>query len=378
MKRIISISLLLIILLTACNNNNSERKVRYNSHGSDEISIGVSYPASSNISTNTDFAKGLEFAINTINKNGGVLNKRLNAVVRDDENNANIAMQIAQTFCDQGITAVRGHWSTNVSYYAQDIYEQNRVVMFNPRSTGMILFQEKYNYVFRTTGSNQVFAHAVALDMAQKGFDNIAIFYSEDVFGIDLAKIFEKELNAQGIRVIDRVTSITLFNIELLLNRWNAFDCDAVIIASSYPEYVEPVKILRRSGSMLPIFGGDTLEQLSPGDLPGESYYEHLYVATLNKNDIDPGFLESFRAEYGHNPDAVAVDVYESITLLKDIMDAVKSIDSAAIAGYMSNLKDYKTVSGVRTYNSETQELDGYNVHIAPLKTIITGNEYEK
>lgn len=318
----------------------------------------------------THFAKGIEFAVNTVNRSGGVLNKQLKAVIRDDKNNANIAMQMAQTFSNQGITAVVGHWSTNVSYYTEDIYENNKIVMITPRSTGMILFEEKFDYIFRIIGSNQVFAQAIASNMAERAYKHVVIYFSEDEFGIDFAKILEKELNALGIRVIDRVTSITSLNIDLLLNRWNAFGCDGIAMAATYPGYVNAIRVIRQSGSLLPIFGGDDFEELSPEDL-SEKYFDDVYVATLNVDSLDIDFLKKFRAEYGHSPDAAAVSAYEAVMLIRDAMQATQSIDGTAIATYLSSLKDYKAVSGVRTYNTETQEFDGYNIQIVPLKPII-------
>jgi branched-chain amino acid transport system substrate-binding protein len=242
--------------------------------------------------------------------------------------------------------------------------------MLTPRSTGMMLFEEKLDYIFRWIGSNEVFAQAIALNMAEKGYKNIAIYYSEDEFGIDLAKILEKTLNAQGIRVIDRVSSITPLNIEQILNRWNAFGCNGIIIAATYPTYIEPIKIMRRNGSWLPLFNHDSFERLSLEDLP-EEYFDSLYVTTLNRESIDNDFLEKFRSEYGHYPDATAISGYEAVMLLADAVKAAQSIDGTAIATYLSNLKDYKAVSSVRAYNRETQEFDGYNVRVSPLKPMI-------
>jgi hypothetical protein len=59
--------------------------------------------------------------------------------------------------------------------------------------------------------------------------------------------------------------------------------------------------------------------------------------------------------------------------LLKNAMEETGSIDGTVIANYLSNLKDYKTVSGMRTYNTATQEFDGYNVHVTPLKPVLMG-----
>ncbi|MDR3013393.1 MAG: ABC transporter substrate-binding protein [Chitinispirillales bacterium] len=350
----------------------SEREDRYNSPKSDVITIGVVYPITSINVANTHFAKGLQFAVDVINNSGGVLDKRLDIAVRDDKNNANTAMQIAQTFIDRGITAVIGHWSTNISYYTQDIYEKNRIIMLTPRSTGLVLFEEEFDYIFRMVGSSQIFARAIASHVAEKRYRNIVIYFTDDVFGIDLAKNFEKELNALEVRVVDRVNSITSLNIELLSNRWRAFGCDAIIMAATYPAYVEPIRVIRRNGLQLPVYGDDSFERFTVEDLQYE-YFDNLYTATLRRENLDTDFLEGFRVMYGHDPDAPAVNAYEAVMLIRDAMEATGSIDGTTMASFMSNLKDYKTVSGVRTYNPETQEFDGYNVFVIPVRPIIFG-----
>jgi len=362
MKKILLLLITAILLLASCNRNSSGVGYRYNNPKSDEITIGVSYPVTV-VDAETYFIKGVIFAANIVNKNGGVMDKRLNIVIRDDRNNANIAMQIAQTFSDQGITAVIGHWTTNTSYYTEDIYEKNRVVMLTPGATGLILFEQNFDYIFRMIGNNTVFANAIASHMEERNFKKIVIYYTEDAYGIDFAKILERELNARGIIVVDRVTSITPVNIDSILNRWNAFGSDAVIMSTSFPEYIEPIKTIRRAGSMLPVFGGDTLDQYNLNILLDGNINE-IYVATLDRNGLDSEFLQGFRQEYGHYPDMHAILGYESVMLLADAIQTVKTTDGSAIAAYLSNLKDYSTVSGNRAYNPETREFDGYNAHV--------------
>lgn len=367
MKRLI-LPALIILVTASCQRDISQDRNRFNSQRSNEVTIGVAYPVSV-VDEETYFIKGVHFAVKTVNSNGGVLGRQLNTVIRDDRNNANIAMQIAQTFSDQGITAVIGHWTTNTSYYTEDVYEKNKVVMLTPGATGLILFEERFNYIFRMIGNNTVFADAIASYMAENNFKNVAIYYTEDEFGIDFAKILERRLNAYRINVIDRVTSITTVNINPILNRWKAFGCEAVIMAASFPEYVQPIRTIRSAGSMLPVFGGDTLDQVNLVVLL-DGFIDEIYVATLNREELDADFLQGFRLEYGHDPDMHAILGYESVMLLADAMQAVNSTDGTAIAHFLLNLKDYKTISGRRTYNPQTQEFDGFNVQVLPFNTI--------
>jgi len=367
-KKNVSLFIAVIFLLIGCDGPTG-RKSQYNAPRSNEITVGVVYPVSIN-DLDTYFYKGIEFAMNTINNNGGVLGKRLAIVVRDDGNNANTAMQIAQTFFNNGITAVIGHWTTSVCYYAQDVYEKNKIVMLTPQATGLIIFEERFDYIFRMIGSNQVFATAITSHVAEKGLKRIAIYYSEDEYGTDFAKILEKELNAYGIVAVDRVTSITPLNVRAVLERWSAYGIHGVIMAASYPQYVNTIKTIRDAGCWLPILGGDSFDLINIDEML-DGYTDNIYITVLKQEYLDADFLEKFRIAYGHDPDSPAIAGYEALTLLKDAIEGTGSVDGTAIANFLSGLKEYKTVSGSRTYNPETQEFDGYNIHIRSLNSIL-------
>ena len=143
-----------------CGNAANSSGTIYNSPYADEIYIGVVYPVES-IDENTYLRKGIELAVNGINADGGVLGKTLQWIIRDDQNNTHLAMQIANTFFEQGIAAVIGHWSTNICYFLTDIYEENKTVMLTLAATGMNLFENDYRYVYRMIANNQVFSEAI-------------------------------------------------------------------------------------------------------------------------------------------------------------------------------------------------------------------------
>lgn len=354
-----------ILLLVSCGYPAGREKLRYNSPESQEIHIGVAYPVGQR-DEDTYFYKGLELAIESINKDGGILGKKLSMIVRDDKNDTNLAMQIAQTFYEQGITAVVGHWSTNVCYFVEDIYENNKMVMLTPDATGLNLFEDKYRYIYRMIGNNQVFSEAVASYMAEAGFKQVAIYFSDDEYGQNFAEILEQELVKHKIKVTDRVTSITSANADTVLQRWRAFGCDGIFMASTFPDYLEPIRLIREAGFDIPIFGADNFERTNfAGRL--ECSMEGIYLASLRREDLDSGFLNDFRGRYGHDPDIHAVSGYECVYLLKDAMEASGTIDSAAISEWLSKLEGYETVSGIRSYNPDTQEFDGYQTFVRTL-----------
>lgn len=351
-----------LLLLTACSRASVTEKAIYNLPDSGEIYIGVAYPKELR-GNDVYLNEGISLALNTINAEGGVLGKKLCVAVRDDKNDANLGMQIAQTFYEQGITAVIGHWSTNVCYYTEDVYEKNKVVMLTPRASGMNIFDSEYDYIFRMCGNNETYAHTIVSYLSEKSYKRAAILYSDDEYGSDFAEILEKELNARRIMVIDRVTSVTPVNLDSVMQRWNAFGCDCIIIAASFPLYIEPIELLREAGCKIPVFGADNLDYAKTSAI-AENGISEIYKVYIKPDNLEQGFLNSFVLQYGHYPDLAAAVGYDAVFLLKDAIESVGSVDGTAIARYLSELTGYKTVCGERSYNIETREFDGFDVEV--------------
>jgi branched-chain amino acid transport system substrate-binding protein len=338
----------------------------YNVPRADEIYIGLAYPVELG-DKDTYFRLGIDLAVNAINANGGVLGKTLNMAVRDDKNDTLVAMGIAEAFYNQGITAVIGHWSTNVCYFVEDTYEENEIVMLTPNATGVNIFEYDYQYIYRMTASNQIFAKTIAEYMEKDGLRRIAIYYSDDEYGNDFSAVLETELAKCGIDVIDRITGLTPANIKTVMNRWEAFGCDGVIMAALSPEIIEPIRLIHDADNRLPIFGADNFDRISFRETLG-SYAGSLYRTSFWLDGLNSEFLAAFRTAYGHDPDIHSIEGYDSVYLLKDAIEAIETMDGAAIAKYLSELKDYRAVSGTLSYNTETQEFEGFNLAVQELK----------
>ncbi|MDR0220074.1 MAG: ABC transporter substrate-binding protein [Lachnospiraceae bacterium] len=367
MKRIKAwlLTVAFVLPLAACDNYTDSNMPLYNSPQADEIYIGVAYPMDAG-DEETYFYKGVDLAVDEINVAGGVLGKKLRIVVRDDHDDTQNAMQIATTFFEQGITAVVGHWGTDICYLLADIYDANAVVMVTPQATGMSLFDNEYQYVYRMIANNQELAQAIAQHISEAGLSRAAIYFSDNEYGNDFAATIENELSKKNVVVIDRVTSITPANSKAIMDRWKAFGCDSVIVAESPPGFIEPVQLIYEADSRLPIYGADNFGGYNLPSLLGEAGCS-LYMASYPLETLAPRFLAAFRAAYGHDPCILAVSGYDSVFLLRNAMEAVGTTDSTAIAAFLSELQDYSAASGSLSYNKDTQEFDGFKVAVSKL-----------
>jgi|GEM_PF-1132899 len=361
----VNILMLCLILLTAC--GNAEPVNVLNEITAQEIYIGLAYPVEA-IDADTHFRRGVDLAVAQINDSGGLLGRTLRLLVRDDEGDAHMAMQIANSFYEQGITAVIGHWSSSICFFVKDVYEENGMLMLMPDATSTMLFDYYHNYVFRMVANNQVFAEAIAQHMEDNGLSRVAIFFSDDEYGLDFASVLEWELTRRNIVVIDRITSISVANVTTITDRWRAFGCDAVVVVASAEDSIEAIRLIHSVDSSLPFFGDSFFSRISFMEA-FKNYDIALYMATYRHGYIDIDFSEAFYAVHGFAPDMYAMSGYASVMLIADAMQTTGTICGTQNAAFVAGLTDHPTIVGRLTYCGTTQEFEGFSATVYRVNT---------
>jgi branched-chain amino acid transport system substrate-binding protein len=352
----------LSVFITCC--GAAKTAEAYNGPAAETVSIGVAYPVSQ-WDAKSDYRQGLELAVWEINQAGGVLGKPLSLVIRDDKDDARTAMQIAETFHDLGITAVVGHWSSDVCYYVEDIYEERGMIMITPYANSRALFELEYQYIFRAIADNTDYALTLADHAQERGFRRMAIYYVENTYGSDNALAMEQELSKRKIAVIDRITSVSPVNIAGVIRRWRAFGCDGIIISAAFTEGAEVVKCIRDAGSDDPIFLTNGFDHRAFGEIMA-GYTDNLYAIVYGTEDMDEAFLGRYREVWGHDPAIYEVTGYQAVWLLAEAINACGTLDSAALSTWLKELRDYPVVMGAFSYNPQTQGFSGQRLRVKP------------
>jgi branched-chain amino acid transport system substrate-binding protein len=235
--------------------------------------------------------------------------------------------------------------------------------MLTPEATSDSLFEYDYNYIFRMTPNNSVYAETLAEQMRRDNKHSVAIYFGDNEYGRDLAKEMETALTKCDIPVLDRVVAVTAATAGEIALRWEAFGCDAVVVADSLPNMEKAVKNIRDQLPELPIYGVDNFDYSSFREIMGD-YAIGTKKVVFDSNKIDQAFWSKFAAAYGHYPDTLALNGYNAVYLLRDAMEETGSTDGTAIAEYLSSLVSHPTLTGNLTYNSDTGEFDGFELHI--------------
>jgi branched-chain amino acid transport system substrate-binding protein len=309
----------------------------------------------------------LDTAVEEVNGNGGVMDKPLSLVFRDDKNDARTAMQIAETFHDMGITAVIGHWSSDVCYYVEDIYEERGIVMMTPGANSRVVFEQEFQNIFRIIPDDSVYAQAMAEYAVLQGFRNIAIYYSENTYGSSMAMAMEHELAQRGIMVLDRVSSISPVNADTVMRRWRAFGCDGVIVAADVSVTMDALTQIKNAGVMAPVFLTSSGFQRRSFEKTMAGYIDRVYMFEYASGLEDSDFVKNYVETWNEYPSISEIAAYAAVHLLVRAMNTCRTLDSRYISAWLKNINRYPTITGILSYNAQTQEFDGQHLQIKEL-----------
>lgn len=337
------------LIFSACSakNHGSSREAWLDKDNS-EIVFGMSYPVAS-IESTTGFLNGIDMAIGEINKKG-VLGKKIRILKKDDEGAVTTGSGIAQEFADNPeISAVIGHWNSRVSNAVADIYNRNGMVMITPASTSPLLTQKGYKYAFRIIKNDTDYGCTMARYAAGTGLNKVVVYYADDDYGHGLANAFEDAAYENGIQVVDRTTSLNDKNIRKLMEKWDAFDYNAIFIADVMPEAVDVIREIRTAGIKVPIMGATGIDRSSFIKDAG-FYSEGVAMPTIFNPEAESEeverFVRGYQELYGEAPDSWAAQGYETIKVLCSAVESAGSAMPEKIAQALSKIKDYKGVSG--------------------------------
>lgn len=158
------------------------------------IRIGVMYGLSGpGAPVGEALLAGTRFATEHVNKNGGLLGRQIELVVRDDKYNGAAAVAAARELVGEGINLMIGGSQTVTALGVLPLLPELGAMMVSPAAAGMAITHELFNrHIFRTTPNAhaQYSALARALVENHPGVVDWAMVVPEGEYGRDVARSF--------------------------------------------------------------------------------------------------------------------------------------------------------------------------------------------
>ncbi len=225
--------------------------------------IAVSVPIGSNLNVARELLRGVAQAQHEINRSGGINGKGLQVEIINDENNPDIAEQVAKALiADPQVLAVVGHNASEASLAAAAIYQSGQLVMITPTSSTKELVGFG-SYIFRALPSSRFLAEPLVkyvLKVARKS--RVATCYnSQAPDNITFRDEFTASLIADGGQLIniDCDMASASFNPSTSISQAISSGADAILLTPRIDQLEKSIDIARSNKSRLALFSSPSM-----------------------------------------------------------------------------------------------------------------------
>ena len=241
---------------------------------SESYSIAVSIPIGSDVNAAQEILRGVAQGQDRINQAGGIDNVPLKVNIINDDNDPEIAKQIAQSLGeDKSILGVVGHYASDVTLATAPIYEANKLVAISPISTSVEL-TDRSPYVFRTVPSDYLAARGLAEYMLEKlEKRKVAIFYnSQSNYSESLKSEFRASIYLVGGEVVDTFDlADPHFSVSDLWQQAADNGAEAIMLAANTSTLDKALQVVQVNQQRLSLLGGDDVYTPKTLQIAGEA-----------------------------------------------------------------------------------------------------------
>lgn len=222
--------------------------------------IAVAVPIGSDINAALEILRGVAQAQNELNQSGGLSGIPLKVLIANDDNQAEIASQIASILAKNSeVLGVIGHSSSDVTIAASKVYQQNQLVAISPTSTSVQLSGVGSN-IFRTVPSDRFAANALARYMLTKLQKKKAVifFNSTSNYSKSLKNEFTTAIYGDGGQIVSEFDLTNPnFNAADSVKDAIAQGAEVIMLASNSATIDQALQVVQINAKRLSLLAGD-------------------------------------------------------------------------------------------------------------------------
>ncbi|HYN81423.1 MAG TPA: ABC transporter substrate-binding protein [Gemmatimonadaceae bacterium] len=292
--------------------------------------------------------RGIDLAVEQINRAGGISGTRLRLVARDDEADGTRAAAIAQEFVrDSEVLAVIGHVNSGAMMAAARVYHGALTAVATSASSPDLTGVSPW--VFRVISSDSLNGATLGQFASQiAGNDphmkQAAVLYENDSYGRGLADAFRR--NFRGTVISFDPIDASLTEAEPFVSYLKSRRPGIVFVASRDQAALAILRESKRQQLEAVFLGGDGWQSIVSDSAASEGAY---VGSSFNADDPAPEvkrFVQEFRKRFGVVPDAFAALSYDATMLVARAI-AKRGSDRAGIRDYLASLDAEHPFEGV-------------------------------
>ncbi len=258
--------------------------------------------------------RGIDLAVEQINREGGVLGRPLRVAMRNDRGDGARAVSIAAEFLgNPDIVAVVGHVNSGTMVAAARVYDEGLPAVSTTASTPDLTGISRW--VFRVISSDSVNGLDLARFAGSRGFRRAAILYENNAYGRGLAQSFERNFGGTVV-ASDPVPSERTGDFEPFVTWLASRTPDVVFVAGTEESGLAILREARRQHLSSAFLGGDGWTGVVADTSLSEGVFVGAPFSPQDPRDEVQRFTVAFRQRYGMEPDGNAALAYDATRLV--------------------------------------------------------------
>ncbi len=275
----------------------------------DTIRIGVAGPHSGDLAPyGIPTKEAAEMIAAKTNAAGGVLGKKIELLVLDDQCKPEIATNVATRLVSEGAKIVIGHVCSGATKAALGIYKEADVIAISPSATNPPLTQSgEYPNFYRTIAPDDMQGKLAAnFTTGQLGAKKIAFIHDKGDYGkgfVDFAKKFVEEGGKAEVVMYEGITPGAM-DYSAVVQKVRREKADVVIFGGYHPEASKLIGQMKRKRVKADFIGPDGIKGVGFLEIAGKNA-EGVYATgpmDVSRYEMNQQASEAYREKYGKEP----------------------------------------------------------------------------
>jgi len=316
--------LLGLLLSTGCKKEESPSNSTSTSQSSQNqpIKIGAIVPLTGDAAGyGTSLKKGMDLAVEEINKHPDSAGKHLNIVFEDDRNLPQAGVSAFNKLVSvDNVPTVLGAMFSAVTLAIAPIAESQKVVLLSPTSSAIELTTAG-DYIFRIYPSDSYDGQYLATFANEKlHAKRVAVVTLQAASTTSISQLFKKLFtDSGGTVVLDETYQTGNTDFRAILTKINEQKPDLVFLAGTLNETAGLLRQAKELGVKNTFLGISTLNdpkflQLAGDAADGVLFSSPVFDPTSQAPEMT-NFVSAYRVQYGQDPDILAGYGYDTVNI---------------------------------------------------------------
>jgi branched-chain amino acid transport system substrate-binding protein len=323
-------------------------------YGEEPIDIAAIYALTGAAAeTNALTLRGVGYAVDEINKQGGILGRTINLLVFDNQSTPIGSTIAAKQAAEANVVAIVGSdWSSH-SIAVAKVAQQVGIPMISSYSTNPEVTKIG-NYIFRVCFTDDFQGKIIARFARQDLNATSAVIFIDVTsdYSLKLSEIFRKNFEQLGGQVLLELEyKLKQQQFAEEIKRGVKADADVIFIPG-HDESGLIAKQAQDAGTSSIFLGGDgwsTPAFFRKGGTKLKQGYYSAHWSVYLDTEQSRAFAEKYNIQEDPN-DNIALG-YDAMMLLADALTRAKSTDRKKIRNAIANTRSFKAVTGIISFN---------------------------